>query len=66
MEHLTQGETETGDNAGDEVLHLGEKDVIYSKDNFELAIKYIKNGSILIEIETDILYLLYINHLSNS
>ena len=36
-----------------EIMNIKEKDVVYSKDNFELAIKYIKNGSILIEIETD-------------
>ena len=39
-----------------EIMNIKEKDVVYSKDNFELAIKYIKNGSILIEIETDSKY----------
>jgi adenylate cyclase class IV len=39
-----------------EIMNIKEKDVVYSKDNFELVIKYIKNGSILIEIETDSKY----------
>lgn len=34
-------------------MNIKEDDVTYSKDGFELAIKDIKNGDILIEIETE-------------
>lgn len=36
-----------------EIMNIKEDDVTYSKDGFELAIKDIKNGDILIEIETE-------------
>ena len=36
-----------------EIMNIKEEDVTYSKDGFELAIKDIKNGDILIEIETE-------------
>lgn len=35
-----------------EVMNIKENDVIYYKNKFELAIKFIKNSDILIEIET--------------
>ena len=36
-----------------EIMNIKENDVIYYKDNFELALKFIDNGDILIEIETE-------------
>ena len=36
-----------------EIMNIKENDTVYSKDNFELAIKDIVNGDILIEVETD-------------
>lgn len=36
-----------------EIMNIKEEDVIYYKDKFELAIKFIKNSDILIEIETE-------------
>ena len=36
-----------------EIMNIKEEDIIYYKDKFELAIKFIKNSDILIEIETD-------------
>lgn len=36
-----------------QVMNIKEDDMVYYKNNFELAIKNIKNGDILIEIETD-------------
>lgn len=36
-----------------EIMNIKENDIIYSKDNFELTIKFIKNSNTLIEIETD-------------
>ena len=36
-----------------EIMNIKEKDEIYSKNGFELAIKYIENSDILIEIETE-------------
>lgn len=35
-----------------EIMNIKEDDIVYSKDGFELAIKYIENNDILIEIET--------------
>ena len=34
-------------------MNIKENDVIYYKDNFELALKFLKNGELLIEIETE-------------
>lgn len=34
-------------------MNIKEDDLIYSKDSLELAIKDIKNGDILIEVETE-------------
>ncbi len=36
-----------------EIMNLKEDDVIYYKDGFELALKFVKNSDILIEIETE-------------
>ena len=36
-----------------EIMNIKEKDIIYYKNNFELAIKFIENSDILIEIETE-------------
>lgn len=36
-----------------EIMNIKEKDIIYYKDKFELAIKFIENSDILIEIETE-------------
>ena len=36
-----------------EIMNIKENDIIYSKNKFELAIKYIENSDILIEIETE-------------
>lgn len=36
-----------------QIMNIKENDIIYFKDGFELAIKYIKNGDILIEVETE-------------
>ena len=36
-----------------EIMNIKEEDIIYYKDKFELAIKFIKNSDILIEIETE-------------
>lgn len=36
-----------------EIMNIKENDVIYYKDNFELALKFVKNGDLLIEIETE-------------
>ena len=36
-----------------EIMNIKENDIIYYKNNFELAIKYIEKGDILIEIETE-------------
>ncbi len=36
-----------------EIMNIKEDDVIYYKDNFELALKFVKNGNFLIEIETE-------------
>ena len=35
------------------IMNIKENDIIYYKNNFELAIKYIEKGDILIEIETE-------------
>ena len=37
-----------------EIMNIKEDDVIYSKNDFELAIKFIENSDILIEIETEV------------
>ena len=34
-------------------MNIKENDIIYSKNEFELAIKFIENSDILIEIETE-------------
>lgn len=39
-----------------EIMNIKENDVIYYKDDFELAIKYIANSNTLIEIETNSKY----------
>lgn len=36
-----------------EIMNIKEKDVVYYKNNFELAIKFIENSNTLIEIETN-------------
>lgn len=36
-----------------EIINIKEDDILYKKDNIELAIKFIKNSNTLIEIETD-------------
>lgn len=36
-----------------EIMNIKEEDVVYEKDKFQLAIKNIKNGDNLIEIETE-------------
>lgn len=36
-----------------EIMNIKEEDIIYYKNNFKLAIKFIKNSDILIEIETE-------------
>lgn len=36
-----------------QIMNIKEDDAIYTKENFELAIKDIKNGELLIEIETE-------------
>lgn len=36
-----------------EIMNIKEKDVVYYKENFELAIKFIENSNTLIEIETN-------------
>ncbi|MBR1653479.1 MAG: hypothetical protein IJ690_00780 [Clostridia bacterium] len=36
-----------------EIMNIKENDIIYSKNGFELAIKFIENSDILIEIETE-------------
>ena len=36
-----------------EIMNIKENDVIYYKNKFELALKYIENSDILIEIETE-------------
>ena len=35
-----------------EIMNIKEKDIIYYKNNLELALKFVDNGDILIEIET--------------
>ena len=35
-----------------EIMNIKENDIIYYKNNFELALKFVKNGDLLIEIET--------------
>ena len=35
------------------IMNIKEDDIVYGKDGFELAIKDIKNGEKLIEIETE-------------
>ena len=34
-------------------MNIKENDIIYYKNNFELALKFVKNGDLLIEIETE-------------
>lgn len=36
-----------------EIMNIKESDIIYSKNGLELALKFINNGEILIEIETE-------------
>ena len=36
-----------------EIMNIKENDIIYSKNGFELAIKFVENSDILIEIETE-------------
>ena len=36
-----------------EIMNIKENDIIYSKNGFELAIKFLENSNILIEIETE-------------
>ena len=36
-----------------EIMNIKESDIVYYKDDFELALKFIKNGDLLIEIETE-------------
>lgn len=36
-----------------QIMNIKENDIIYYKDCFELALKFIKNGDFLIEIETE-------------
>ena len=36
-----------------DIMNVKENDIVYSKDGFELAIKFIENSNILIEIETE-------------
>ena len=39
-----------------EIMNIKESDVVYYKDDFELAIKFITNSDTLMEIETDSVY----------
>ena len=34
-------------------MNIKESDIVYYKDDFELALKFIENGDLLIEIETE-------------
>ncbi len=34
-------------------MNIKENDIIYYKNNFELALKFIENGDFLVEIETE-------------
>ncbi len=36
-----------------EIMNIKEKDIVYYKNNFELALKFIEDGDFLIEIETE-------------
>ena len=36
-----------------EIMNIKEKDIVYYKNNFELALKFVDNGDLLIEIETE-------------
>ena len=36
-----------------EIMNIKENDIIYYKNNFELALKFVENGDFLIEIETE-------------
>ena len=36
-----------------EIMNIKEKDIVYYKDNFEMALKFVENGDFLIEIETE-------------
>ena len=36
-----------------EIMNIKENDIIYYKDKFELALKFVKNGDLLIEVETE-------------
>ena len=36
-----------------QIMNIKENDLVYSKNGFELAIKYIEKGDILIEVETE-------------
>ena len=36
-----------------EIMNIKENDVVYSKNGFELALKFIEKGDLLIEIETE-------------
>ena len=36
-----------------EIMNIKESDIVYYKDDFELALKFIENGDLLIEIETE-------------
>ena len=36
-----------------EIMNIKENDIIYYKNNFELALKFVKSGDLLIEIETE-------------
>ena len=36
-----------------EIMNIKENDIIYYKNNFELALKFVKNSDLLIEIETE-------------
>ncbi len=36
-----------------EIMNIKENDIVYSKNGLELALKFINNGEILIEIETE-------------
>lgn len=36
-----------------EIMNIKENDIIYYKDNFEIALKFVKNSDFLVEIETE-------------
>lgn len=36
-----------------EIMTIEEEDMVYEKDNFQLSMKQVKNGDILLEVETN-------------